>query len=319
MSKTALICGVTGQDGAYLTHFLASKGYIVYGTSRDITKPKVLNNLFKLNVADKVCLISMNPLDSGSVLNAINKANPDEIYYLAGQSSVGLSFELPAETIQGIVLGTLNILEACRKFNKRIRFYQAGSSECFGDINNRRATEDFIFEPKSPYAVAKASAFWLTANYRESYNLYACTGVLFNHESPLRPEKFVTQKIISGAKAIARGEQDKLILGRIDICRDWGWAPEYVEAMWLMLQQENPNDFVVATGKSYTLEDFIELVFKWFNLEWKDYVIQSDEFQRPSDIAVSKANPAKINNDLGWQAKTLLPAIVDKMINDTYW
>lgn len=318
MANTALICGITGQDGSYLAHFLLSKGYIVWGTSRDAAS---LNNhnLAMLGILGKINVVSMNPLDFNSVSTAINMARPDEIYYLAGQSSVGLSFEFPAETIQSIVLGTLNILEVCRKLSREVRIYQAGSGECFGDIYHEPADERFNFQPKSPYAVAKASAYWLIDNYRDAYNMFACTGVLFNHESPLRPSRFVTQKIISSARAIANGEQDKLILGRIDISRDWGWAPEYVEAMWLMLQQPMPKDFIVATGTSYTLAEFIDLVFQSFDLQLKDHIIQSAEFYRPSDIIISRANPTRINRDLGWQAKTMLPEIVNKMISQDYW
>jgi GDPmannose 4,6-dehydratase len=318
MANTALICGITGQDGSYLAHFLLNKGYTVWGTSRDATNPNN-NNLIKLDIITKVNLVSMNPLDFKSVLTTIDRIKPDEIYYLAGQSSVGLSFELPSETIQSIVLGTLNVLEACRMLKKEVRLYQAGSSECFGDTENEPADEKFNFQPKSPYAVAKASAYWLVDNYRDAYNLYACTGVLFNHESPLRPSRFVTQKIISGAQAIASGKQNKLILGRINITRDWGWAPDYVEAMWLMLQQEQPKDFIVATGRSHSLAEFIDLVFQRFDLRWEDYVVQSSEFHRPSDIINSRANPSKINQELGWQAKTMLPATVNKMIDQHYW
>lgn len=316
--KVALICGMTGQDGSYLAHFLLSKGYSVWGTSRDATNSNNIN-LIKLNVVDKVKLITMDPLDFRSVLTTINQVEPDEIYYLAGQSSVGLSFELPSETIQSIVLGTLNILEACRMSAKPVRLYQAGSSECYGDVGSEVADESFAFKPSSPYAVAKASAYWLIDNYRKSYDLYACTGILFNHESPLRPKRFVTQKIIESARAISEGKIDKVTLGRIDINRDWGWAPEYVEAMWLMLQQDEPEDFIVATGQSYSLEEFIDIVFQSFGLKWEDHVVQSNEFYRPSDIVFSKANPKKINDKLGWHAKTMLPQIIKNMIENQYW
>lgn len=237
MNKTALICGVGGQDGAYLASFLLKKGYKIWGTSRD-AQGGSLSNLNKLDIRSHIRLLSMVPEDFRSVFVALKTSQPDEVYYLAGQTSVGLSFEQPAETIQSIALGTLNMLEACRLLDKKVRLYNAGSSECFGDTCGVPATESTPFHPRSPYAVAKASAFWLVDNYREAYDLFACTGILFNHESPLRPERFVTQKIISTAKRIANGSNEKLQLGRMDIARDWGWAPEYVEAMWLMLQEE---------------------------------------------------------------------------------
>ncbi|MGP9688740.1 GDP-mannose 4,6-dehydratase [Psychrobacter sp. AOP22-C1-C5] len=316
--KVALICGMTGQDGSYLAQFLLSKGYRVWGTSRDATNSNN-TNLIRLNIVNKTKLVTMDPLDFRSVLTTINHVEPDEIYYLAGQSSVGLSFELPSETIQSIVLGTLNILEACRMSAKPVRLYQAGSSECYGDVGKNIADESFPFKPSSPYAVAKASAYWLVDNYRKSYGLYACTGILFNHESPLRPKRFVTQKIIESARAISEGKIDRLTLGRIDINRDWGWAPEYIEAMWLMLQQNEPDDFIVATGHSHSLEEFISIAFQSFGLEWQNHIVQSNEFYRPSDIIFSQANPNKINNKLGWRAKVMLPQIIEKMIEKQYW
>jgi GDPmannose 4,6-dehydratase len=241
-------------------------------------------------------------------------SQPDEVYFLAGQSSVALSFEQPAETIESVVIGTLNMLEACRMTDKKIRFYQAGSSECFGDTQGHPANEQTPFNPRSPYAVAKASAFWLVNNYREAYNLFACTGILFNHESPLRPTRFVTQKIISAARRIGKGSNEILQLGRIDIARDWGWAPEYVEAMWLMLQQDQPEDFVIATGKTYLLEDFVRLAFATFDLDWRKHVKQSDEFFRPTDLLVSSADPSKAKLKLGWEAKFDMPKVVEMMM-----
>ncbi len=237
--KTALICGISGQDGSFLARFLLEKGYKVWGTSRD-AQGSNFPNLIRLGVKERINYLSLVPEDFRSVLVCLRKSNPDEVYYLAGQSSVGLSFEQPAETIQSIALGMLNVLEACKMMDKEIRIYHAGSSECFGDTFGKPASESTPFHPVSPYAVAKASAFWLVDNYRNAYNLFACTGILFNHESHLRPIRFVTQKIISSAKRIAAGSDEKLTLGRLDISRDWGWAPEYVEAMWLMLQQPTP-------------------------------------------------------------------------------
>ena len=314
MNKSALICGISGQDGSYLAQLLLSKGYTVWGTSRD-AQGSAFSNLKKLGIFDHVKLISMVPEDFRSVFMAIKQSSPDEIYYLAGQSSVGLSFEQPAETIQSVVIGTLNMLEACRMADKEIRFYHAGSSECFGDTRGHPANEQTAFNPRSPYAVAKASAFWLVNNYREAYNLFACTGILFNHESPLRPAHFVTQKIISTAKRIASGSGEILILGSINISRDWGWAPEYVEAMWRMLQLEKSEDFVIATGKTYLLEDFIRLAFAAYELDWREHVKQSKEFLRPTDLLISSADPSKANKTLGWQAQIEMPQVVEKMTN----
>ncbi len=312
-NKSALICGVSGQDGSYLAKLLLSKGYKVWGTSRD-AQGSTFSNLKKLGIFEQVKFISMVPEDFRSVFMAMKQSSPDEIYFLAGQSSVGLSFEQPAETIQSVVLGTLNMLEACRMFDNEIRLYHAGSSECFGDTQGQPANEQTPFSPRSPYAVAKASAFWLVNNYREAYNLFACTGILFNHESSLRPARFVTQKIIESVKRIASGSGETLRLGRMDISRDWGWAPEYVEAMWRMLQQEQPEDFVIATGKTYSLEDFVQFTFSAFDLNWRDHVQQSEELFRPTDLLVSCADPSKANLILGWQAQLTMPLVVEKMI-----
>ena len=312
MNKIAFICGINGQDGSYLAKFLIHKGYEVWGSSRDV-QGNNLSNLVSLGIHTKVNLVSMWPEDFRSVFVGLNKAQPREIYYLAGQSSVGLSFEQPAETIQSFVLGTLNILEACRLLNYPVRIYHAGSSECFGDVNGQAADEETPFHPRSPYAVAKASAHWLIDNYRDAYSLYACTGILFNHESPLRPARFVTKKIINAAKRIAEGSKEKLKLGRLDIARDWGWAPEYVEAMWLMLQQEKARDFVVATGQTNTLEDFVSEAFKIHHLNWRDHVIQDKELYRPSEILVSKADPSKAERILGWKEKSKMSDVVRQM------
>ena len=256
----------------------------------------------------------MVPEDFRSVFMALRKSDPDEVYYLAGQSSVGLSFEQPAETIQSITLGTLNMLEACRLAERPVRLYQAGSSECFGDTLGEAANETTALKPSSPYAVAKASAYWLVENYRAAYSLYACTGILFNHESPLRPTRFVTQKIISTARRIASGSAEKLKLGRLDISRDWGWAPEYVEAMWLMLQQDTPEDYVIATGTTVTLEEFVAEVFRCLGLDWKDHVVVDAEFLRPTDLLVSRADPSKAERQLGWKAHYKVADVVKGML-----
>lgn len=311
--KIALICGVSGQDGGYLAQLLLDKGYVVWGTSRDV-QGNAFGNLRTLGITLRITLISMVPEDFRSVFNAIRLSQPDEVYFLAGQSSVGLSFEQPAETIQSIVSGTLNMLEACRIAEKPFRFYHAGSSECFGDTQGQPANEQTTFKPRSPYAVAKASAHWLVNNYRAAYNLYACTGILFNHESPLRAPRFVTQKIISAAKSISDGSQEILHLGRLDISRDWGWAYEYVKAMWLMLQQDQPEDFVIATGKTYTLQDFVECAFSGVGLDWRKYVKQSNELFRPTALHFSNADPSKAKRQLGWEAAIDMPRVVSKML-----
>ena len=311
-TKTALICGVSGQDGSYLAQLLLSKGYSVFGTSRDVQGSSFSNHV-KLGIQDQVQYLSMVPEDFRSVLVALRKSNPDEIYYLAGQSSVGLSFEQPAETIQSITLGTLNILEGCRMMDKPIKLYHAGSGECFGDTQGTPASESTPFYPMSPYAVAKTSAYWLVNNYRDAYGLFACTGILFNHESSLRPERFVTQKIVRAVKRIAGGSSEKLKLGRLDIARDWGWAPEYVQAMWLMLQQEKPQDFVIATGKTITLQEFVEAAFKQANLNWKDHVVQDPALFRPTDLDIGSANCSKALKELGWKASTQGVQVVEKM------
>lgn len=311
--KKALICGVSGQDGSYLARLLLNKGYAVHGSSRD-AQMSSFRNLARLGILEKVNLESVAVNDFRSVIQALMKIQPDEVYNLAGQSSVGLSFQQPVETLESISVGTLNFLEAIRFVGKPIRFYNAGSSECFGDISTV-ADESTPFAPRSPYAVAKAAAFWEVANYREAYGLYACSGILFNHESPLRPERFVTKKIVAAACRIAAGNEEKLHLGNISIRRDWGWAPEYVEAMWLMLQQEKPDDFVVATGESHSLEEFVEAAFSTVRLNWRDHVVLDKALLRPTDIATGRGNPAKALAKLGWQARHRMYDVV-RMITE---
>lgn len=313
--KKALICGVSGQDGAYLAKLLLNEGYSVCGTSRD-AQMSSFKNLVRLGIRDQVKLESAALTDFRSVLQVLMKNQPDEVYNLAGQSSVGLSFEQPVETLESISIGTLNLLEAIRFTGEPIKFYNAGSSECFGDIGTKTADETTPFRPRSPYAVAKSAAFWQVANYREAYGLFACSGILFNHESPLRPQRFVTQKIVSAVSRIAQGSQEKLYLGNVDIKRDWGWAPEYVEAMYKILQQEEPDDYVIATGESYTLEEFVVAAFDCVGLNWQDYVITDKSLFRPTDLAVSRANPAKAREKLGWQAQYKMPDIVRMMVED---
>lgn len=313
--KKALICGIGGQDGAYLTQLLLQKGYQIWGTSRD-AQMSTFNNLRVLGLRNQVNLLSMAPNDFRSVLSALTKSKPDEVYFLAAQSSVGLSFEQPAETLESISAGTLNLLEALRFVGRPIKFYHASSSECFGDLGQQSATEDTPFRPRSPYAVAKASAHWLVANYREAYGLFACNGILFNHESPLRPERFVTQKIVHAARRIAQGSKERLALGRLDIVRDWGWAPEYVDAMWRMMQAEQPDDYIIATGESNSLQSFVEETFSSVSLNWLEHVDLDRTLFRPTDIAWSQGNPEKAAIHLGWRANTRMREMVSKMMQE---
>lgn len=302
MTKKALICGISGQDGAYLAKLLLSKGYLVFGTSRDATV-STFGNLEKLKIRKRITLDSMVLTDFRSVLQALSRVEPDEIYNLAGQSSVGLSFQQPVETLESIATGTLNLLESIRFLSFTTRLYNAGSSECFGDTQGIRADETTPFHPKSPYAVAKSAAHWEVANYRDAYDLFACNGILFNHESPLRPERFVTRKIVASACRIAAGKEKILKLGNCSIQRDWGWAPEYVDAMWRMLQQPVADDFVIATGQTHSLEDFIASVFSQLDLNWHDHVVVDKSLLRPSEIMEGHSNPAKAEKVLGWKAK----------------
>lgn len=312
MSKVALIFGISGQDGAYLAKLLISKGYEVHGTSRDAEITK-FNSLIELGIKDSVTLHSTALNDFRSTLKVIERVAPNEIYNLAGQSSVSLSFEQPLETLESIATATINILEAIRFLGGNCSFYNAGSSECFGDTAGKAADESTPFRPKSPYGVAKAAAFWQLANYRESYGLFACSGIMFNHESILRPSRFVTKKVCLSAAKIALGIQSNLNLGDLNIKRDWGWAPEYVEAMWKMLQQSSPDDYVIATGKLYSLKDFVFHAFSSLGLDCDKYVISSDSLKRPSEIKSGFGSPSKANKKLNWEAKTFMPEIASKM------
>lgn len=313
MMKKALICGISGQDGAYLAKLLLQKGYEVYGTSRD-AQLTPFSNLRRLGIIEQVGLESMALNDFRSVLQALIKVKPDEVYNLAGQSSVGLSFHQPVETLESISVGTNNLLEAIRFTELPTKLYNAASSECFGDTNGLSADEDTPFRPRSPYAVAKAAAFWQVANYREAYGLFACSGILFNHESPLRPQRFVTKKIVSAACRIAAGGKEKLRLGNISIQRDWGWAPEYVEAMWLMLQDEQPDDYVIATEETNSLEAFIETAFSCVGLNWQDHIEIDPGLFRPTDLMVGQAIAKKAKKKLGWRARFKMRDVVRMMV-----
>ena len=311
--KRALICGIGGQDGGYLAKLLLDKGYEVYGTSRD----KHLmsgRGLHALGIADRVKLFSMAVNDFRSVLTVLAQVKPDEFYNLAGQTSVGLSFEQPVETMESIVIGTLNLLEAVRFLDPAIRFYNAGSSECFGDTGGAPADETTPFHPRSPYAVAKASAFWQVANYRDAYQLHASSGILFNHESPMRAERFVTRKVVAAACRIAQGSGERLVLGDIDIERDWGWAPDYVEAMWAMLQQPAGGDFVVATGRTVSLAYFVECAFQEVGLDWHAHVDTDPGLYRPSEIRVSRANVTRTHEVLQWKHRYEVEDVIRQMV-----
>jgi GDPmannose 4,6-dehydratase len=311
--RTALICGISGQDGAYLARLLLERGYRVCGTSRD-AQMSSFHNLVRLGIKDRLQLLSMVGTDFRSVLNVVASVRPDEIYNLAGQSSVGLSFEQPMETLESIATGTLNLLEVIRFIGRPIRLYNASSSECFGATGERAADEATPFHPRSPYAVAKAAGFWAVANYREAYGLHACSGLLFNHESPLRPERFVTQKIVSAACRIAAGDRRPLHLGNLAIHRDWGWAPEFVDAMHRILQLDEPEDFVVATGSSFSLQQFAEAAFAAVELDWREWVTTDSALHRPSDLTANRGNPAKAERLLGWKARLKMPEVVTEMV-----
>jgi GDPmannose 4,6-dehydratase len=311
--RVALICGISGQDGAYLARLLLGKGYTVWGTSRD-AQVASFGNLVRLGIREQVRLVSMASTDFRSVLTVLAQVQPTEVYNLSGQSSVGLSFEQPVETLESIGTATLNLLEVIRFLGGPIRLYSASSSECFGDTGTAAADESTSFHPRSPYAVAKATAYWTVANYREAYGLHACSGLLFNHESPLRPERFVTQKIIAGACRIAAGDRQPLHLGNLAIRRDWGWAPEFVEAMYRMLQLDKPEDFVIGTGENHSLEEFAATAFTAVGLNWRDWVIPDASLHRPSELPANCANPAKARRMLGWTPQLRMPGVVAEMV-----
>jgi GDPmannose 4,6-dehydratase len=311
--KKALICGVSGQDGAYLARSLLEKGYAVYGTSRD-AQMAPLQNLQRLGIRERVDVLSAALVDFRSVLQTLIKVEPDEVYNLAGQTSVALSFEQPVETLESISVGTLNLLEAIRFSRLPCRLYNATSGDCFGDTGAEPADERTPFRPTSPYAVAKAAAHWQVATYRSAYGVFACSGILFNHESPLRPERFVTRKIVAAACRIANGSRERLELGNTAVERDWGWAPEYVEAMWLMLQQERAEDYVIATGHRHSLRELVETAFGAVGCDPRAHVAEEPRLLRPSDIASNCGNPAKAAEQLHWRARYRMQDVVRMMV-----
>lgn len=311
--KTALITGIGGQDGAYLAQHLLSNGYRVIGTSRDAESGR-FDGLRTLGILERVEVVTMSPADFRSTMQVVAKVCPDEIFNLAGQSSVRISFEQPAETFDSIVIGVLNLLEAIRILRTPTRLYNAGSSEIFGNTGSEPAREDTVFRPRSPYGIAKATSFWQVAQYRDAYGLHACTGILFNHESPLRPERFVTQKIVTAACRIAAGEPITLQLGDLSVQRDWGWAPEYVVAMHQMLQQDAPADLVIATGQTCTLLDFVKEAFAALGLDWARHVTHDPALLRPTEIACGRADPKRAREVLGWTASYQMPDVARMMV-----
>jgi len=313
--KRALICGVSGQDGAYLAKLLLDKGYEVVGTSRDAQVAR-FENLSRLGILDRVKLESMSMGDFRSVFQVLRKWIPRELYNLSGQSSVALSFEQPVETFNSIVNGSVNLLEAIRFTGEPIRYYNASSSECFGNVEGGLADESTPFRPRSPYAAAKAAAHWQVANYREGYKLFACNGILFNHESPLRPERFVTRKITRAVHRIARGSSERLKLGNLTVRRDWGWAPEYVDAIWRMLQQEKPDDFVVATGTLSSLEEFVAAAFAAEGLDWHDHVSFDAALTRPTDLVGFAGDAGRAAQQLDWTASVRMPEVAARMVSN---
>jgi len=313
--KKALITGVTGQDGAYLSRVLLEKGYKVYGTVRDSIAPHS-RNLKYLGVESSLDLVPTDLLDLSNVIRLLERIKPDEIYNLASQSSVGLSFEQPIGTVEFNIMGTMNLLEAIRILPFKAKFYQASSSEMYGKVNELPVTEKTALHPVSPYAVSKAASHWMTVNYREAYGLFCCCGILFNHESVLRAEHFVTKKIISAAVRISKGSKETLKLGNVEIKRDWGFAPEYVKAMWLMLQQEEANDYVIATGESHSLREFAKLAFARLSLNWEEHVIIDKDLYRPSEIDVIYGNPAKAKAKIGWEYNLSFENLIKRLVEE---
>ncbi len=313
MSKIALITGITGQDGAYLARFLLSKGYRVVGAFRRSSIVNV-SRLDYLGITDQVELVPFDIMDMGNIISVLGKIQPDEVYNLAAQSFVAISFDQPIVTGEITGLGAARVLDAIRIINPKIKYYQASSSEMFGKVQASPQNEKTSFYPRSPYAVAKLYAHWMTVNYREAYNLFACSGILFNHESPLRGIEFVTRKITHSAAQIKRGVLNQLQLGNLEAKRDWGYAPEYVEAMWLMLQQEQPDDYVVATGETHSVKEFVEEAFNHLGLDWRDHVAVDPSFFRPTEVELLVGDASKASAKLGWQPHTTFKDLVRLMI-----
>ena len=316
--KRALITGITGQDGSYLAELLLSKGYEVHGIIRRASTFNTgrIDHLYQdPNVNGVQLFLHYGDIaDSTNLIKLLYRLRPDEVYHLAAQSHVRVSFDIPEYTAEVTALGTIRILEAIRETGVNSKFYQASSSEMFGKVQEVPQRETTPFYPRSPYAAAKLHAYWVTVNYRESYGLFACNGILFNHESPRRGETFVTRKISRAVAAIKAGQQDKLYLGNLDASRDWGYAPEYVEAMWLMLQQDAPSDYVIATGETHSVREFLELAFSYAGLDWRRYVEINQRYFRPTEVDLLIGDASKANRILGWQPKVGFEALVRLMV-----
>ena len=310
--KKALITGVSGQDGGYLAKLLLDKGYEVYGTYRRLSTPNFWRLLY-LDIYDDINLISADLIDSSSLIDAIKIADPDEIYHLAAQSFVGASFEQPVGTVLMTGLGVIRMLEAIRQVNPDIKFYQASTSELYGNANTKPVNEDTPFKPASPYAAAKLYGYWITKIYREGYDMFACNGILFNHESELRGLEFVTRKITNQAAKIALGLEKELLLGNLNAKRDWGYAPDYVESMWLMLQQKEPDDYVIATNEAHSVQEFAEKTFDTLGLDWQEHVKVDKRFLRPLDVEFLQGDYSKAKRNLSWKPKVTFNELVKIM------
>jgi len=314
MNKSALITGITGQDGAYLAEFLLEKGYSVFGLHARRASD-TLWRLRDLNILDQVQLIEGDLTDLSSLIRALNKSKALEVYNLGAQSFVATSWEQPILTAHATGMGALNLLEAIRLVNSDIRFYQASTSEMFGLIQEERQSETTPLYPRSPYGVSKVFAHWMTINYRESFEMHASSGILFNHESPLRGIEFVTRKVTDAVARIKQGSQKELRLGNIDVKRDWGFAGDYVEAMWLMLQQDGPDDYVIATGETTTVREMCNIAFNHVGLDYEEFVVIDPEFYRPAEVEILLGNPTKAEIQLGWKAKTKLHTLITMMVD----
>jgi len=314
MSKTALITGINGMDGSHLADFLLEKGYKVYGVERRSSSKNRTNTE---HLEGKVIFLQGDLTDQNSLLRCLKESNPDEVYNLAAQSFVGESWNTPEHTSEVTGLGVLRILEAIREFNPKIRFYQASSSEMFGRMVENPSNENTPFYPRSPYGVAKLYGHWITKNYRESYNMFACSGILFNHESERRGIEFVTRKISDGVARIKLGLADHISLGNLDAKRDWGYAPDYIEAMWLMLQQDTPDDYVIATGDTRSIREFLDAAFKHVGIDnWESYIKVDPRFMRPAEVDVLRGDFTKAKTQLGWEPKTSFDELVKIMIEN---
>lgn len=310
--KSALITGITGQDGSYLAELLLSKGYKVYGLTRR-SSTNVTSRIEHL--LNKVELLPGDLLDQTSLVEAMETAKPDEVYNLAAQSFVQTSWNQPVLTAEFTATGVTRVLEAIRKAAPKARFYQASSSEMYGKVQAVPQIEETPFYPRSPYGVAKLYGHWITVNYRESFNMHATSGILFNHESPRRGIEFVTRKITYHVAMIKHGMANELRLGNLDAKRDWGFAGDYVEAMWLMLQQDRPDDYVIATNETHTVKEFVELAFSRADLDWQKYVKIDERFYRPAEVDLLIGNPLKAKKDLGWEPKTSFKSLVNMMVD----